>query len=152
MCSISNSYGLPEKNWDWSRLMSKRLIVLGSMGRIPYAGMAWETLHYQEGFRRLGHDVHYVEDTNCWPYDLEQETSTEDCKYAVNYIARTLEWAGLSHRWAYRAAEPDGRQIAAAFEAIHSDYAKHSRASRAIAEGYFRAETVLVKLLDDLGI
>jgi hypothetical protein len=43
-------------------------------------------------------------------------------------------------------------EILTAFESIHSDYAKHSRASRELAEEYFRAETVLAKLLDDLGI
>jgi hypothetical protein len=40
----------------------------------------------------------------------------------------------------------------AAFEAINSDYARHSRAARRIAEDYFRAETVLTKLLSDLGL
>jgi len=40
--------------------------------------------------------------------------------------------------------------ILAAFEAINSDYAKHSRAARAIAEEYFRAETVLAKVISDL--
>ena len=49
--------------------MSKglRLIILGAVGRIPFAGMAWELLHYMEGFRRLGHHVYYIEDTNIWP-------------------------------------------------------------------------------------
>ena len=42
-------------------------------------------------------------------------------------------------------------QILSAFEAIRSDYPRHSRAARAIAQEYFRAETVLDKLLDDLG-
>jgi hypothetical protein len=42
--------------------------------------------------------------------------------------------------------------ILAAFEAINSDYQKHSKAARAIAEQYFKAETVLGKLLDDLGL
>jgi hypothetical protein len=42
-------------------------------------------------------------------------------------------------------------EIVAAFEAIEADYAKHSRAARAIAHDYFRAETVLAKLLQDLG-
>lgn len=42
--------------------------------------------------------------------------------------------------------------ILAAFEAINSDYQKHSKAARAIAEHYFKAETVLAKLLDDLGL
>jgi hypothetical protein len=43
-------------------------------------------------------------------------------------------------------------EICAAFDAIQSDYQRHSRAARAIAEEYFRAETVLHRLLADLGI
>ncbi|MBI3326885.1 MAG: hypothetical protein HYZ81_09305 [Nitrospinae bacterium] len=43
-------------------------------------------------------------------------------------------------------------EIVAAFDAIHSDYEKHSRAARRIAEEYFRAETVLAKVIDDLGL
>jgi hypothetical protein len=43
-------------------------------------------------------------------------------------------------------------EIVAAFDAINSDYEKHSRAARAIAEEYFRAETVLEKVVQDLGL
>jgi hypothetical protein len=43
-------------------------------------------------------------------------------------------------------------EILAAFEAIASDYPGHACAARAIAETYFRAETVLTKLLHDLGL
>jgi hypothetical protein len=43
-------------------------------------------------------------------------------------------------------------EVLAAFEAIHSDYARQSRAARAIAEEYFRAETVLARMLRDLGL
>jgi hypothetical protein len=43
-------------------------------------------------------------------------------------------------------------EILAAFDAIRGDYARHARAARAIAEEYFRAETVLTKLLLDLGL
>jgi hypothetical protein len=39
----------------------------------------------------------------------------------------------------------------AAFEAVESDYERHARAARQIADEYFRAETVLASLLDDLG-
>jgi hypothetical protein len=42
--------------------------------------------------------------------------------------------------------------IMAAFEAIRSDYARQARAARAIAEEYFRAETVMARLLRDLGL
>jgi hypothetical protein len=43
-------------------------------------------------------------------------------------------------------------EIVAAFDAINSDYERHSRAARAIAEEYFRAETVLGKVVRDLGL
>jgi hypothetical protein len=43
-------------------------------------------------------------------------------------------------------------EIVLAFEAINSNYEKHSRAARAIAEEYFRAETVLSKVLADLSV
>src|SRR5262249_11891540 len=90
--------------------MSKglRLIILGSIGRIPFAGMAWEGLHYLEGLRRLGHEVYYIEDTDSWSYDPAQDCSSPDCSHAVDYVARVMEWAGLSDRWAYRAVD-DGR-------------------------------------------
>ena len=42
-------------------------------------------------------------------------------------------------------------EIVAAFEAIESDYARHARAARKIAEEHFRAETVLARLLQELG-
>lgn len=91
--------------------MSKksRVVVLGIMGRTPYAGVAWQVLHYLEGFRRLGHDVYYVEDTGDWPYDPEQNTITGDYCYTVNYIAGLMAWCGLPDRWAYRAAAQGGR-------------------------------------------
>jgi hypothetical protein len=40
----------------------------------------------------------------------------------------------------------------AAFDAARSDYNRHSDAARSIASEYFRAETVLSKLIDDLGL
>jgi hypothetical protein len=42
--------------------------------------------------------------------------------------------------------------ILTAFETINTDYERHSRAAREIAEEYFRAETVLGRLLDGLGL
>jgi hypothetical protein len=43
-------------------------------------------------------------------------------------------------------------EIVAAFDAINSNYERHSCAARAIAEEYFKSETVLTKLIDDLGL
>jgi hypothetical protein len=90
--------------------MSKtpRVIVLGMMGRTPFAGVAWQVLHYLEGFRRLGCDVYYVEDTGDWSYDPEQNTITDDHRYTVNYIARLMDWCGSPDRWAYRSGANGG--------------------------------------------
>jgi hypothetical protein len=82
--------------------MSARVVVLGIMGRTPFAGVAWQVLHYLEGLRRLGHDVYYIEDTGDWPYDPVQNTITDDCDYTVAYISRLLNRCALGDRWAYR--------------------------------------------------
>jgi hypothetical protein len=86
-----------------------RLVILGMMGQTPFAGVAWQALHYLEGFRRLGHDVYYIEDTNDWPFDPEKDAITDDWGYTVNYIARLMGWCGMSDRWAYRGAAQNGR-------------------------------------------
>jgi hypothetical protein len=85
------------------------VVVLGMMGRTPFAGVAWQVLHYLEGFRRLGCDVYYVEDTGDWPYDPEQNTVTDDCSFTTRYLARWMTWCGLPERWAYVAAAQGGR-------------------------------------------
>ncbi len=83
-----------------------RVVVLGMMGRTPFAGVAWQVLHYLEGFRRAGCDVFYVEDTGSWPYDPEQNTITDNPAYTVRYVAALMEWVGLPNGWSY--AGPDG--------------------------------------------
>jgi hypothetical protein len=89
---------------------SPRLIVLGIVGRTPFAGVAWQALHYVEGFRRLGFEVYYVEDTGDWAYDPEQNRVSEDCSYAVNFISRVMRWCGLPEKWAYRTHD-NGRTV-----------------------------------------
>src|SRR5262249_22382328 len=81
------------------------------MGRTPFAGVAWQGVHYLEAFRRLGHHVYYVEDTGAWPYDPEQNTITDDCSYTVNYIGRLMDRCGMRGRWAYRSATGGGQTL-----------------------------------------
>jgi len=83
----------------------KRLVVLGMMGRCPYGGQTWLYLNWLRGFHRLGHEVWYVEDDTVWPYDPEQNTITDNCRYAVHHIATCLERIGLKDRWAFRLAD-----------------------------------------------
>jgi hypothetical protein len=89
--------------------VKRRVVVLGIVAQTPFAGVAWQALHYVEALRRLGYDVHYVDDTGAWSYDPERETVTDDGAYAARYLARLMTWAGLPDRWAYRAGGEGGR-------------------------------------------
>jgi len=85
-----------------------KLVVLGMMGRVPFAGQTWLYLNWLRGLSGLGHDVYYVEDDNVWPYDPRAETLTDDCSYATAHIARSMEAIGLDGRWAFRLAGTEG--------------------------------------------
>jgi hypothetical protein len=80
------------------------LVVTGGLGNMPFAGVAWQVLHYLEGFRRLGHRVFYLEDTGSWPYDPEQQSISEDVRPSLRYVSRMLERVQLADAWAYRDA------------------------------------------------
>lgn len=86
-----------------------RLVIMGILGRTPLAGVSWQVLHFLEGFRRLGYDVYYIEDTGGWAYNPLQKTHgngcenthASNCQYAVNYVAQLMSSFGLQDRWAY---------------------------------------------------
>jgi hypothetical protein len=79
-----------------------RIVVAGGAGSMPFAGVAWQVLHYLEGFRRLGHEVSYLEDTQRWPYDPVAETVCDDARPAAEYVASLMARCGLEHAWCYR--------------------------------------------------
>src|SRR5215472_17000924 len=85
-----------------------KLVVLGMMGRVPFAGQTWLYLNWLRGLSALGHDVYYVEDDTVWPYDPEQNSITDDCSYAVRHIERGMDAIGLAGHWAFRLADRDG--------------------------------------------
>jgi hypothetical protein len=82
-----------------------RLVVLGMMGRCPFGGQTWLYLNWLRGLSALGHEVWYVEDDTVWPYDPVADRITDDCSYAVQHIAGSLERIGLAERWAFRLAD-----------------------------------------------
>lgn len=85
-----------------------RLVVLGMMGRLPFGGQTWLYLNWLRGLAANGHDVWYVEDDTVWPYDPEQNTITDDCRYAVRHVESCMERVGLAGKWAFRLADrPD---------------------------------------------
>jgi hypothetical protein len=79
-----------------------RIVVAGGAGAMPFAGVGWQVAQYLEGFRRLGHEVFYLEDTQRWPYDPVADTVCDDAGPAVAYVAALMERCGLRDAWAYR--------------------------------------------------
>ena len=55
-------------------------MVTGLIASFPLGGVPWDYLAYVDGFRRLGCDVFYLEDTGQWLYDPARETFTDDAK------------------------------------------------------------------------
>jgi hypothetical protein len=86
-----------------------RLVILGMMGRCPFGGQTWLYLNWLRAFSRLGHDVWYVDDDSIWPYDPEQDTVTDDCRYAVRHISSCMERIGLADKWAFRLTGVEGK-------------------------------------------
>ena len=82
--------------------MALNIVVTGGLGAMPFAGVAWQIMHYLEGFRRLGHEVNYLEDSGSWPYDPERDTVSEDPRPALRYVERHLGRCSLGRSWAYR--------------------------------------------------
>jgi hypothetical protein len=85
-----------------------RIVVTGLVATYPVGGVAWDYLQYVEGFRALGCEVHYLEDTGRWLYDPVARTFTDDASASARYLARTMADLdpALSRSWALRG--PDG--------------------------------------------
>jgi hypothetical protein len=86
----------------------RRIVLLGALAQMPFAGVAWQVLHYLEGLRRLGHDVVYLEDTGNWPYDPDQETVTDEATGAARRLGAVLAAHGFGDRWAFHNAARPG--------------------------------------------
>jgi hypothetical protein len=81
-----------------------RIVMLGTMGRVPFGGHVWVHLNWLRGLHLLGHEVWYVEDDASWPFDPQQNAHSSDCAYATESIRDWLQGIGLADRWAFRLA------------------------------------------------
>ncbi|MCX7915157.1 MAG: glycosyltransferase family 1 protein [Verrucomicrobiae bacterium] len=86
---------------------SMRIIVTGLVGQYAFGGVAWDYLQFVGGFRQLGHEVLYVEDTGRWPYDPVQATYSADCSYSVRFLRMVMDQLGLGDQWVYRNGADD---------------------------------------------
>jgi len=78
------------------------VIVSGILFWYPLAGVTFQFLHYLLGLRRLGYDVHYVEDSSRWIYDPRINAPGSDASYNVAAVAPTLEAYGFAGCWVFR--------------------------------------------------
>jgi hypothetical protein len=80
-----------------------RIVVLGYLVRGPVGGLASYHLQYLTGLVELGHDVHFLEDSDDYPscYDPSRDVTDEDPAYGLRFAENTLRRAGLEDRWAY---------------------------------------------------
>lgn len=81
---------------------SLRILVTGLIAQYPLGGLTWHYLQYPVGLMRMGHDVHYIEDTGQWPYNPMEEGISKGCTFNVAYLAEVMKRFGLGDRWAYR--------------------------------------------------
>jgi hypothetical protein len=79
-----------------------RIVVWGLLAAYPFGGMTWQVLHHLVGFRLLGFDVWYVEDSDRRVYDAQTYKLTFDSRTNVRYLARWMEALGLDDRWIFR--------------------------------------------------
>jgi hypothetical protein len=79
-----------------------RIVVTGLLGQYAFGGVTWDYIQYLLGFRALGHDVWYLEDSGTWPYDPVAETISAECTYNVKYLHGMMTEFGFGDRWIYR--------------------------------------------------
>jgi hypothetical protein len=79
-----------------------RIICTGLIGQYPFGGVIWDYIQYVLGFRALGHDVWYLEDTGAWAYDPVAQQPSDDCSSNVASLRRIMEAFDLGDRWIYR--------------------------------------------------
>ena len=84
--------------------MRSGLIVVYHLSvQFPFAGIIWQLLHHLIGFRRLGLDVYYVEDSGgAWFYDPTTGAFLPDATRNLKLVTSVLARHGFADHWAFR--------------------------------------------------
>src|SRR5262245_54807496 len=81
----------------------KTVVLAGYLVRFPVGGYVWQAAHYLQGFRALGYDVWFYEDTAA--YALAYNPLTDEYGLTYDYglaaAARFLEHMGLGDHWGF---------------------------------------------------
>jgi hypothetical protein len=86
-----------------------KIIVFGLWFWCPFAGLAYQFLHYLIGLRRLGYDAYYVEDSARWVFNPHVNGFTPDVTANLELIVPVLRAHGFGDRWAFRGNYPGGQ-------------------------------------------
>jgi hypothetical protein len=82
-----------------------RIIFAGYLVRYPLGGYAWQMAHYLLGFRSLGHDVWFYEDTgelNCdFAYNPVTNEFAPAYEYGITATANFFRKIGFEDRWVF---------------------------------------------------
>lgn len=88
---------------------SPKVVILGMITKMPVGGVLWQTLHYLEGFRRLGFDAYYVEAHARTPSSFVSSPGDSGSERAASFLGRLFRRFGLGDRWAFHALHAEGR-------------------------------------------
>src|SRR6185369_13962990 len=124
-----------------------RVVVTGMVATYPVGGVAWDYLQYVEGFRRLGCDVFYLEDTGQWFYDPAAATFVGDATAGARYLADAIATftPSLREAWSVRGADDvvHGRDAASVARACDgADLFLNLSGTSFIRDAYRRAKVL----------
>jgi hypothetical protein len=87
-----------------------KIVLLGTMSKMPVAGIVYLTMQYMVGLKRLGYDPYYVEAHARTPSMLMASPEDDSAMLAASFIAETMAQFGIGgDRWAFHALHADGR-------------------------------------------
>jgi len=82
-----------------------RIVFTGYLVRRPLRGFAWQMAHYLLGFRALGHDIWFYEDTGKWncvfAYNPLTNKFARSYEYGIATAASFLNKIGFGDRWVF---------------------------------------------------
>ena len=79
------------------------------MSRWPVAGVAWVTVQYLEGLRRLGYDAYYVEAHGCTQTKFMTGPDDDGVARAADYIGAVMRRFDFNGHWGYHDVHLSGR-------------------------------------------
>ena len=87
-----------------------KVVVLGTMSKMPVAGIVFLTMQYVAGLTRLGYDAYYVEAHAGTPSMFMTREGDDGSALAAEFIAKAMRQFGLEDdHWAFQALHDDGR-------------------------------------------